>query len=352
MQLSYKLIELPLEFTFTISRSSTTVAKTFIVTLVTEYENQIYTAYGEAVFSRYYGEDENSVASFYEQIKEEKVLDDLDPFDLDKFEKRIGKYEGHMAAKAGLDIALYDLRAKIKNLPLYAYLGLDPKKTPKTSYTIGIADLETIKLKTLTALERGYDLLKVKLGSPEDLITIETIRKLAPKATIRVDANAAWTVNDALAVLNIIKDYNIEFVEEPLKLGSEQNDYIKLYEESPLPLMADESCHTSQNIEWCAKYFHSINIKHTKCGGISEALRMIQKAKEHNLKIMLGCFSETTISIAAFAHISPLVDYADLDGSLLLKNEPFQAVKFQGSNIILKDAPGLGVVLQQATKLK
>lgn len=345
MQLTYKLIELPLEFTFTISRSSTTVAKTFIVTLVTEYENQIYTAYGEAVFSRYYGEDENSVASFYEQIKEEKVLEDLDPFDLDKFEKRIGKYEGHMAAKAGLDIALYDLRAKIKNLPLYAYLGLDAKKTPQTSYTIGIADLETIKLKTLTALERGYDLLKVKLGAPEDLVTIETIRKLAPNATIRVDANAAWTVNDALAVLNIIKDYNIEFVEEPLKLGSEQNDYIKLHEESPLPLMADESCHTSKNIEWCAKYFHSINIKHTKCGGISEALRMIKKAKEHNLKIMLGCFSETTISIAAFAHISPLVDYADLDGSLLLKNEPFQAVKFQGSNIILKDAPGLGYVI-------
>lgn len=342
MQLNYKLTELPLEFTFTISRSSTTIAKTFILTINTEYQGQNYSAYGEAVYSRFYSEDENTVANFYEQIKTDKILENLDPFDLEEFERRINQYKGNMAAKSGLDIALYDLRAKIKKQPLYAYLGLDPNKAPKTSYTIGIADLDTIKTKTLVALERGYDLLKVKLGSKEDITIIETIRKLAPKATIRVDANAAWTVDDAIKVLNVIKDFNIEFVEEPLKLDSSKEDYQKLFIESPLPLMADESCHTSKDLDYCAKYFHSINIKHTKCGGISEALRMIKKAKELKLKIMLGCFSETSISIAAFAHISPLVDYADLDGSLLLKDDPYKINLFNKNQIILPMQPGLG----------
>lgn len=343
MLLNYKLIELPLEFTFRISRSSTTIAKTFIITLDTNYQGQNYTAYGETVYSRYYGEDENTVASFYEQIKKDKVLENLDPFDLVEFENRINKYEGNMAAKSGLDIALYDLRAKIKKLPLYAYLGLDSSKAPKTSYTIGIADLDTIKTKTLVALERGYDLLKIKLGSQEDIAIIETIRKLAPKTTIRVDANAAWTVDDAIKVLNVIKDFDIEFVEEPLKLDSSKEDYQKLFIESPLALMADESCHTSKDLDYCAKYFHSINIKHTKCGGISEALRMIKKAKELKLKIMLGCFSETSISIAAFCHISPLVDYADLDGSLLLKDDPYKINLFNKNQIVLpKQQHGLG----------
>lgn len=343
MQLNYKLIELPLEFTFTISRSSTTIAKTFILTISTEYQGKDYTAYGEAVYSKYYGEDENTVANFYEKIIKDKVLENLDPFDLIEFERRINKYERNLAAKSGIDIALYDLRAKIKKQPLYAYLGLDPNKAPKTSYTIGIADLETIKTKTLIALERGYDILKIKLGSKEDIAIIETIRKLAPQATIRVDANAAWTINDAIKILNVIKDFDIEFVEEPLKLDSSEVDYTRLFTESPLPLMADESCHTSKDLNYCARYFHSINIKHTKCGGISEALRMIQKAKELKLKIMLGCFSETSISIAAFCHISPLVDYADLDGSLLLRDDPYKINLFDKNQIVLsKQQYGLG----------
>lgn len=346
MKLSYQLLQLPLEFTFAISRGSKDVAQTIIVKLEADYQGSHYTAYGEAVFSKFYGEDEHSVSAFYEKLIQEKAFEDLDPFNLSEFEKRINQYENNMAAKAGLDIALYDLRSKIKNLPLYKFLGLSAHKAPKTSYTIGIADLETMKMKTLTALERGYDILKVKLGTPDDVEIVQIIRKLAPQARIRLDANAAWAVDDALNVLEQIKNLNIEFVEEPLKLDSSAKDYEKLYRKSPIPLMADESCHTSKDIEHCARYFHSINIKHTKCGGITEALRIIQEARKYKLKIMLGCFCETSISIAAFCHISPLVDYADLDGSLLLKDDPYKIDLFKANQITLPSSPGLGFMPQ------
>jgi L-alanine-DL-glutamate epimerase-like enolase superfamily enzyme len=344
MKLTYQLIELPLEFTFAISRGSKDIAKTIIVKLEAEYQGSNYITYGEAVFSKFYGEDEHSVSAFYEQVIADQILDDLDPLNLGEFEKRINRYEKNMSAKAGLDIALYDLRSKIKNLPLYKFLGLSAHKAPKTSYTIGLADLETMKMKTMTALDRGYDVLKIKLGTSDDVKIVKMIRELAPKARIRLDANAAWQVDDALAVLEEIKDLNIEFVEEPLRLDSSPKDYEKLYRKSPLPLMADESCHTSKDMEHCARYFHSINIKHTKCGGITEALRMIKEARNYKLKIMLGCFCETSISIAAFCHISPLVDYADLDGSLLLKNDPYKIELFKANQITLPSAPGLGYI--------
>ncbi len=356
MKLSYKLIEVPLEFTFAISRGSKDVSRTIIVELEADYQGSKYIAHGEAVFSRFYGEDDTTVSAFYEQVIADKILDDLDPFNLNEFEKRIDKIATslasqapcnddfkYMAAKSGLDIALYDLRAQIKKLPLYKFLGLSAHKAPKTSYTIGIADMETMKMKTLTALERGYDVLKIKLGTADDVEIVKMIRSLAPKARIRLDANAAWQVDDALKVLNEVKDLNIEFVEEPLRLDSSPKDYDKLYRKSPLPLMADESCHTSKDMEYCSQYFHSINIKHTKCGGITEALRMIKEARKYKLEIMLGCFSETSISIAAFCHISPLVDYADLDGSLLLKEDPYKIDLFKANQITLPSAPGLGL---------
>ncbi len=341
MKLSYQAQEYPLEFTFTISRSSSSSTRTIIIAL----EHDKYTGRGEAVFSRFYKESEESVTKFYDRIIKEKTLDKLDPFNNQDFQARmlsLADGTNHQAAISALDMAIYDLRCKILGLPLYKYLGLDPKLCPRTSYTIGIADLDTIRLKTEAALSRGYDILKVKLGCPDDLKIIELIRSLAPKATIRVDANAAWDLKAALEILQELNKHNIEFVEEPLKLDSSLSDYEALYAASPLPLMADESCHTLRDIPHCARYFHSINIKHTKSGGITEALRMISAARAHNLKIMLGCFTETSLSIAAFAHISPLVDYNDLDGSLLLAKDPHNCISFEANRIILSDRPGLG----------
>jgi L-alanine-DL-glutamate epimerase-like enolase superfamily enzyme len=349
MNLSYRLLELPLEFTFAISRSSKDVAYTVLVELTTEYNGQRYTGLGEAVPTRFYGEDPNTVMDFYEQIKVEGLLEGLDPFNIQDLCERFTGYTRHRAARAAIDMAVYDIQGKILGIPLYQLWGLDPNRAPKTSYTIGLAGLETVRHKTEVALSRGYDILKVKLGGPEDLKTLALIRQLAPEATIRADANAAWTLDDALRMLPELVRFGVEFVEEPLHLKkSKEADYERLREETPLPLMADESCHTLRDIPRCAAFFHSVNLKPTKTGGLTEALRMIHAARAHDLKIMLGCFTETSVSNTAFAHLSPLVDYADLDGGLLLANDPFDGVKFVGNQIRLPQRPGIGVRPKEA----
>lgn len=344
MHLKYSLLELPLEFTFTIARSSHDVAYTVLVELTTEYRGETVTGLGEAVPTRFYGEDPNSVMHFYEEIKAEGLLKDLDPFNLQEFHERLRGYTRHGAARAGLESAIFDIQGKILGVPLYQMWGLDPTKTPKTSYTIGIADLETVKHKTRVALSRGYDILKVKMGAPQDLESLKAIREIAPEATIRVDANAAWKVDDALKMLPVLKEYGVEFVEEPLIMTSPEADYLRLKEETPLRLMADESCHTLRDIPACAEYFHMVNLKPTKTGGLWEALKMIYAARAHELEIMLGCFTETSVSNTAFAHLSPLVDYADLDGGLLLAKDPFDGLQFEGNQIRLPHRPGIGVL--------
>lgn len=340
----WRLLELPLEFTFAISRGSKTVACTILV----ELSMKDLTGYGEAVPSRFYGEDADSVMAFYQKLLEDGFFQDISPENMQAFIEKLAIYPGNKAAKAGLDIAMHDLKAKQLQIPLYEMWGLDPARTPKTSYTLGIADLETLARKTHLAVERGYDVLKVKLGSnlkslEQDLHAMEKIRQIAPDAVIRADANAGWSLAQALEMLPVLKEHGVEFVEEPLTLTSTPQEYARLKEESPLPLMADESCHILSDVPRCARYFHAVNLKHTKTGGLWESIRMIHAARAHGLKIMLGCFAESSVSITAFAHVSPLVDYADLDGSLLLAEDPFQGVSFSGSRMILPQRPGLGI---------
>lgn len=334
-KLSARILELPMEFTFTISRSSTAVARTVLVEL--QYQN--HTGLGEAVPAQFYGESPESVLAFYDQLN----LDNLDPFDQQSLEALFAKFPGNMAAKSGLEIAFWDLRGKLLNLPVWKLWGLNPANSPKTSYTIGIADLDTVTLKTNTALERGYDILKVKLGSPSDLECLQLIRKLAPDVTIRVDANAAWSIKDALKLMPVLVECRVEFIEEPLKLDSSEKDYQRLKAESPILLMADESCKKLKDIPRCAALFGSINLKHTKTGGLTEAMRMIHAARAHGMKIMLGCFAESSISISAFAQLSPLVDYTDLDGALLLANDPYTGLRWEANRFFLSDRSGIGI---------
>jgi len=346
MKLQAYPLDIPYEFTFTISRHSHTHTTTVIVALTYEENGNTYVGLGEAVPSEFYGENAASVLAFYDRLEREQVLADLTPFDMQKLLERFAALEGNMAAKSGIDMAFYDLQGKILNLPVWKLWGLDPQKAPKSSYTIGIADLDTVKHKTEVALSRGYDVLKVKLGSPNDVSLFETIRRMAPhpQITMRVDANAAWNVKDAIEICKLLHEHHVEFVEEPLKLTSTEDDYAELKASSPLPLMADESCHTLRDIPRCAQYFHSINLKHTKTGGLSEALRMIHAARAHNLNIMLGGFGESSLSITAFAQLSPLVDYCDLDGALLMAEDAYEGILFKGSRFTLPNRPGLGVL--------
>ena len=161
---------------------------------------------------------------------------------------------------------------------------------------------------------------------------------------MRVDANAAWDVEDAIEICHLLHDNHVEFVEEPLKLTASEDDYARLKAESPLLLMADESCHTLSDIPRCARYFHAINLKHTKTGGLTEALRMIHAARAHGLTIMLGGFGESSLSVTAFAQLSPLVDYCDLDGALLMAEDAYEGIIFKGSRFTLPNRPGLGLI--------
>jgi len=351
MKLTYRTLDIPFEFTFTISRTSNTVARTVIVKLHYEYLGQMLVGMGESVPSTFYGEDADSVTAFYERLIDDKVLDDLRPFDIQRLEERLARYEGNYAAKSAIDQAFYDLQGKQTGLPVHVLWGLDPSRVPKSSYTIGIADLDTVKKKTEVALSRNYDILKVKLGSPNDVVLFEAVRSMAPEVTIRVDANAAWKVAEALDVCAMLAENRVEFVEEPLVLSSSEADYERLYADAPLPLMADESCHRLADIPRCAKYFHSINLKHTKTGGLTEAKRMIHAAQAHGLKVMLGGFGETSLSVTAFAQLAPLVEYADLDGALLMGEDIYEGIRWDGNRFILPDGPGFGVRLRQVEKV-
>lgn len=349
MQLTYRRLNIPLEFTFTISRGSLTEAKTVYIELQAEHEGRSYIGMGEAVPAKFYGEDQDSVCAFYDRLIADNTLGDLDPLDMVGFEARMAVFEGNGAAKSALDMAMYDLKGKIANQPVWQMLGLDATRVPKSSYTIGIADLDTVRHKTEVALSRGYDILKVKLGSPEDMACLKLIRSIVddgplPLVTIRVDANAAWTLVDAMPMMAALHEMGVEFVEEPLRLDSSQADYEALKAMSPVMLMADESCRTLKDITRCSELFGAINLKHTKTGGLTEAMRMILAARAFQLKIMLGCFTESSLSISAFAQLAPMVDYADLDGALLTAADPFEGIRFEGNTFHLSARPGLGVI--------
>lgn len=344
MQLRYNVIELDYEFTFTISRQSHSRVRNVIAELVYESGGQTFVGLGESVPSRFYNEDADSVSAFFDRLIQDGTLSDLGPFDIQKLEARFADMPGNLAGKSAIDQAFYDLQGKVTGLPVWKLWGLDPAQAPRSSYTIGIADLDEVKRKTEIALSRGYDVLKVKLGTPHDVPLFETVRGMAPDVLMYVDANAAWDVEAAIDICKLLAEHRVAFVEEPLKLTCGEEDYARLKAEAAVPLMADESCHTLKDIPRCVKYFHHINLKHTKTGGLSEARRMIDAARAHGMKIMLGGFGETSLSVTAFAQLAPLVDYCDLDGALLMASDPYEGVTWQGSRFSLPDRPGLGVI--------
>ncbi|MDX2085154.1 MAG: dipeptide epimerase [Candidatus Melainabacteria bacterium] len=348
----WEVMTLPLEFAFTIAYGSQAVSRTVRVALSacpniqpnTPPANNLITGWGEAVPSLFYGaETAESVCEFYQQLQADGFWQQHNLWNRQAIECALSAYPGHLAAKAGISIALYDWAGKALNLPLYALLGLDPKNTPKTCYTIGISSLAEVEHKTQLALTRGYDILKVKLGGENDRESLALIRRLAPGITLRADANAGWPAPIALERCKMLADFGVEFVEEPLTLDSPPAAYETLKATSPVLLMADESCHQLTDIPRCAEWFHAVNLKHTKTGSLTQIIQMIHAAKAHQLKVMLGGFAESSISVTAMAHLSPLVDYADLDACLLLAHDPYQGVCFEGSQILLPSAPGLGV---------
>lgn len=337
MQVRSFVKELPFIHPFTISKGTKTHQPTFIV----ELNFNGITGYGEAPAISYYNITADQMAAdlaIRQQAVEKFAFTTPD---------RYWHYLHHLFPKNGflvcaLDMAAWDIYGKIRRQPLYKLLQGDPAKMPITDYTIGIDSIEKMAAKIA---EKPWPVYKIKLGTDHDLEILEGLRKYT-EVPFRIDANAAWTKEEALEKITAFAAMNVEFVEQPLA-KDDWEGMRWLYERSPLPLIADESCVYESDVSKCHQHFHGINIKLTKCTGITPAMRMITDARNRQMTVMLGCMNESTIGSAALCHLAPLVDYLDMDGPLLLADDLATGLEYSYGEVNLPEAPGLGIIVKE-----
>ena len=327
----HRPLDLHLRHTFRIARGASDVRQNLLV----EAEEAGLVGRGEAAPILRYREDRDSAA---------RAVDTMagrlgDPR---AFAQAAGRaaVDGQGSAEAAVDMALHDLAGLRLHAPLYEVLGIDPRGTPETSFTIGLDTPDVVVRKVREA--SAYPVLKVKMGSDGDREVLTAVRD-ATRQRIRVDANEGWTPEGALDRLEWLARIGVELVEQPLP-ADRIEETRALRRRSPIPFYADESVHRAADIPRLAGAFDGINVKLMKCGGIAEALRMIAVARAHGLKIMLGCMIESSLAITAAAHLSPLVDTADLDGNLLVQDDPFEGATVSSGRLVLPNRPGLGVI--------
>lgn len=335
MDLTFEPFQLTLHEPFTIFRGTQHHAENVLVHLGSGDTAGV----GEAAPSSHYGELQGTVLAFLEALQAE-IADatTLYPSTLHTLLDRAAHL--NPSARAAVDMALYDHLGKHLGAPVYALLGLDPAQAARTSFTIGIDTPQVMARKAAEAAQ--YPILKVKVGTPHDEAVLDAIREVRPDAVIRVDANEAWTPKEAIERINALEIYDLEFVEQPVP-GPDLEGLGLVTASVGIPVIADESCIVPADVPRVAPYVDGINIKLMKCGGLYPALQMISTARAHHLKIMMGCMIESAVSITAAAQLSPLLDYADLDGNLLVDDDPFSGVTVQDGKLILPDKPGLGV---------
>ena len=337
MKLSWEPYELKLQHTFTVATYSRTTTPD--VQLRIDYDG--FVGYGEASMPPYLGQSVESVCKFLEKVNLEQFPD---PFQIDDILTYVdGINEGDTAAKAAVDIALHDLVGKLLGAPWYRIWGLNPAKAPLTTFTIGIDTPEVVKEKTLECAGK-FKILKVKVGLPGDKEMIETIRSVTD-LPLAVDANQGWKDREhALDMIHWLKEKGIVMIEQPMP-KEKLDDIAWLTERSPLPVFADESIQRLADVRRVAGAFTGINIKLMKCTGMREAWKMLNFARACGMKVMIGCMTETSCAVSAAAQISPAVDFADLDGNLLIANDRFRGVTVVNGALALPDRPGIGVEL-------
>ena len=335
MKLSFEPYELKLKHVFTVSSFSRSTTPDVQVRI--DYDG--YTGYGEASMPPYLGQSVDSVCTFLKKVNLEQFPD---PFCIDDILTYIDSLSpGDSAAKAAVDIALHDLVGKIIGAPWHRMLGLNPEKTPNTTYTIGIDTDEMVKLKT-REVAGLFKILKVKLGTPRDREMIRAIREVSD-LPIAVDVNQGWkNKKKALDEIFWLKEQGIVMVEQPMpKEMPDANAW--LTERSPLPTFADEAIQRLKDIPAIKGAYTGINIKLMKCTGMREAWKMMNYARAEGMKVMIGCMTETSCAIAAAAQLSPAVDFADLDGNLLIANDIFRGPTVADGKITLNQLPGIGI---------
>lgn len=311
-----------------------------VMLLTIEDGDGIY--YGEASPSKYYKESLKSVKTAFDKVKKLLVKEEF--FYIEPLMNRIRERIPHdNAARAMIEMAIFDYIGKKTGLPLYKYLGLYPPNGMQTSFTIGIDTVEKM-LEKVEAAKKDYPILKIKLGrNPKhDIQVMKEIRNRTD-GILRVDANGGWSLEDAIKCIRILADLGVEYVEQPLSMGALKN-LRELKKKSPLPIFIDEDVHRCDTFPEIIEVCHGINMKLIKTGGILEARRMIANARTFGLKTMLGCMLETSVAITAAAHIASEFDCLDLDGNLLLAKDPFDGVKVKKGLLKMPDRPGLGVI--------
>ena len=336
MELQLRKYILPLKHTFRISRESHDFQETLIVALSLEGK----TGYGEATANPYYHITFEHMKAEIEAIRmaiENYVFDTPQNFHSFLVQQGITNF-----SLCALDLAAHDLYGKLKEKPLYKIWNTTTDHYPISNYTIGIAAIPTMVAKMK---ETPWPIYKIKLGTADDVAIITALRKHTD-AIFRVDANCAWSVSEAIDNAPLLKALGVEFIEQPLKADNWEG-MEELMHKSVLPIIADESCIVEEDVEKCGMHFSGINIKLTKCGGLTPALRMITKGKALGLKIMVGCMTESTVGISAIAQLLPQLDYVDMDGAMLLKEDIADGVTLEeGGGVLFPELGGSGVQLR------
>lgn len=336
MRLSWEPYELQLRHTFTVASYSRTTTPDVQVRI--DYDG--FTGYGEASMPPYLGQTVESVCAFLARVDLGRFSD---PFQLEDILSYVDSLSpGDTAAKAAVDIALHDLVGKLLGQPWFRLWGLDPAKAPDTTFTIGIDTADVVREKTRECADR-FNILKVKVGLENDEEMIRTIREVTD-LPLAVDANQGWKDREkALDEIFWLAEQGVVMVEQPMpKERMEDNAWIT--ERSPLPIFADESIQRLVDIPAIKGAYTGINIKLMKCTGMREAWKMLTYARAEGMRVMVGCMTETSCAVSAAAQLSPAVDFADLDGNLLISNDRFAGVTVEGGHLVLPDRPGIGLL--------
>ncbi|SEQ15542.1 L-alanine-DL-glutamate epimerase [Hyunsoonleella jejuensis] len=325
--------KLQLEYPFSISRYTVSTQDTIIVCI----SNGAISGYGEATVNPYYGSTieglETSVKSVFGIVE---ASSGLHPKDLWKQLEPILRND--YFALCAIDCAYWDFYARLQRSTLRSFWSTNELKLPQTNYTIGIDEISVMQSKIK---ENPWPIYKIKLGVEHDLEIVKALRSVTD-SVFRIDANCAWETEETIKKSEVLKGLGVEFIEQPLKANDwEGMTYVK--KKCKLPIIADESCQKLEDVQKCAKAFHGVNIKLMKCGGITPALQMIENARKYQLKTMIGCMTESSVGISNIAQLAPLLDYLDADGSLLLKNDIAEGVRFKSGNILYPDDYGSGV---------
>ncbi|MCK9407907.1 MAG: dipeptide epimerase [Bacteroidetes bacterium] len=334
MKMTFRPYTLELKHVFTVASLSRTTTPVVLVEI--EYDGIV--GYGEASMPPYLGESQESVMAFLKRVDISKYGN---PFDLESILADIDSLAFHnTAAKASVDIALHDLVGKLIGQPWYNIWGYDKTKAPNTTFTIGIDKANVVREKTKEAV--GFKILKVKLGKDNDREMIESVRAVT-NVPLTADPNQGWKDKFyALDMIHWLKEQGVVYIEQPMA-KERYDDHAWLTERSPLPILADESCQRLADIASVKGAYSGIVIKLMKCTGMREAHKMITLARANNMKVMFGCMTETSCAISAASHLSPMVDWADLDGMLLIKNDAFTGTIVKEGKLVLSDEPGIGV---------